>query len=240
MLGSKLADVPTHMLVCWDKKAKTDKKRGEKPSGYVEAIERLQDLCPVVLGSSMVHSGEADDTCAAAAYRAENEGRLAIIATTDKDLLQCIGKGVKVYSFSEKGIVDREYIENKWGVKSPIHLSLYLAIVGDKIDGVDGLPKYGPVKAKELLRDVPRTARLEEAYDIVRAKLPPKLRGVFDTELGKVLLDSEMEGVPEAAPLHLCDSDLLKELGMEDILGYYFSAVAKIDDIDPEDFDLDD
>lgn len=240
MLGGKLADVPTRVLVCWDNKAKTDKGRGPKPEGYHAAIDRIMKLCPLILGASIAHIGEADDSCAAAAYRSEREGNLAILASTDKDLMQCIGPGIKVYSFSEKGIVGAEHIRNKWGVASPIHLAIYLAIVGDKIDGVNGLPKYGKVKALALLEDVPARAKLGEAYALVRKKLPSEtLREIFDEELSKVLLDAEMDGVPDPAPLHLCDSDFLSDHGMGDILGYYFQASNKVEDIDPEDFDLD-
>src|SRR5215471_8224874 len=95
---------------------------------------------------------EADDVIATATARAIEEGLSVTIASADKDLLQLVDddKGVRVFSpFTEKLMMRTQVIE-KFGV-APEMMGDLLALVGDKADNVEGVPKIGVKTAAKLL-----------------------------------------------------------------------------------------
>lgn len=78
------------------------------------------------------------------------EPRSVLIRSNDKDFAQLVNKVTALW----KPNGEMWYTENvRWhfGVQKPAHVADYLAIVGDGVDGIPGLPNIGPVKAKEML-----------------------------------------------------------------------------------------
>lgn len=94
---------------------------------------------------------EADDAIATAVLRWMDDVEQVVIASPDKDLMQCI-VGDRVVSwdrirdrwFDEAGVVE------KFGVP-PEAIPDYLALVGDTADGVPGLPGWGAKSAAAVL-----------------------------------------------------------------------------------------
>lgn len=101
---------------------------------------------------------EADDAIATAALRWMDDVDQVVLASPDKDLMQCV-LGDRVVSwdrirgrwFDEAGVVE------KFGVR-PESIPDYLALVGDTADGVPGLPGWGAKSAAAVLS---RWGRLE-------------------------------------------------------------------------------
>ena len=101
---------------------------------------------------------EADDAIATAALRWMDDVEQVVLASPDKDLMQCV-VGDRVVSwdrmrdrwFDESGVVE------KFGVH-PESIPDYLALVGDTADGVPGLPGWG---AKSTAAVLARFGRLE-------------------------------------------------------------------------------
>src|SRR5438270_1857853 len=95
---------------------------------------------------------EADDVIATLARRARSLGWEVVVVTGDKDLLQLVDGSVRCYdSMYEKWYGPAE-VEEKWGV--PPHLVAdLLALTGDKIDNVPGIPGVGEKTAAALLKE---------------------------------------------------------------------------------------
>ncbi|HAZ08710.1 MAG TPA: DNA polymerase I [Elusimicrobia bacterium] len=94
---------------------------------------------------------EADDIMATMARKAVEHGWEAVLVTGDKDALQLVGKGIRVFNVSKNVWMDPPQIEEKFGIP-PAQVLDYLAIVGDSSDNVPGLKGVGPVGAVKLLK----------------------------------------------------------------------------------------
>lgn len=94
---------------------------------------------------------EADDLMATMAAKAVAKGWEAVLVTGDKDALQLVRPGVRVFNVSKDAWMDEPQIEEKFGITAA-SVRDYLAIVGDSSDNVPGLKGVGPVGAVKLLK----------------------------------------------------------------------------------------
>jgi DNA polymerase-1 len=93
---------------------------------------------------------EADDVLATLAVKLKEHGDV-YIATSDKDLLQMVDDNIYVYDAYRDEILDRDKVIAKFGI-APEQVPTYLALVGDKIDNVPGVPGVGPKRAVEIIK----------------------------------------------------------------------------------------
>ena len=94
---------------------------------------------------------EADDIMATMARKAVKNGWDAVLVTGDKDALQLVGPGIRVFNVSKEAWMDPPQIEERFGIP-PSAVRDYLAIVGDSSDNVPGLKGVGPVGAVQLIK----------------------------------------------------------------------------------------
>ncbi len=95
---------------------------------------------------------EADDAIATVARQAEAQGIEVLICTGDKDLRQLISDRVKVYNLRKDAVLDRDALKADWGI-SPEQVIDLLALMGDSVDNVPGVPGVGIKTAQKLLQD---------------------------------------------------------------------------------------
>ena len=108
---------------------------------------------------------EADDALASAAAQfAEREDvESVVIASPDKDLMQCVRPGVTTWDRIRDKHYDESGVVEKMGV-SPQSIPDYLALVGDTADGIPGVPRWGARSAAVVLarygslENIPRRA----------------------------------------------------------------------------------
>lgn len=107
---------------------------------------------------------EADDAIATAALRWMDDVDQVVIASPDKDLMQCIvGDTVVSWDRIRDRWFDEKAVIEKFGVP-PEAIPDYLALVGDTADGVPGLPGWGAKSAAAVLA---RFGRLDMIPDHV-------------------------------------------------------------------------
>ena len=94
---------------------------------------------------------EADDVMATMARKAVKHGWEAVLVTGDKDALQLVSPGIRVFNVSKDMWMDPAQVEEKFGIP-PESIRDYLAIVGDSSDNVPGLKGVGPVGAVKLIK----------------------------------------------------------------------------------------
>ena len=105
------------------------------------------------LGISCVSSDrwEADDLIGSLArYHRGPELPLAIL-TADKDLAQLVDEGDWWWSYLDDKKLDYRAICKKFGVR-PDQIAAQLALTGDKVDNIPGIPEVGPKTAARLLK----------------------------------------------------------------------------------------
>lgn len=116
---------------------------------------------------------EADDALASAAAQFFSEVTQVVIASPDKDLMQCVCEGVVTWDRMRERTYDEAGVQEKLGIK-PRLVPDYLALVGDSADGIPGVPRWGAKSAALALshyghlEEIPRMAA---AWDV-------KLRGL--------------------------------------------------------------
>jgi DNA polymerase-1 len=93
---------------------------------------------------------EADDVLATLAVKLQERGDV-YIATSDKDLLQMVDENIYVYDAYGDTIYDRSKVCAKLGIK-PDQIPIYLALIGDKIDNIPGVPGIGPKRAVDIIK----------------------------------------------------------------------------------------
>ena len=116
---------------------------------------------------------EADDVIATLARQAIEKGWKVVVVSADKDLLQLVAEDVLVLNPGREGSrstrCDRKAVEEKWGVP-PERIVDVLALVGDSVDNIPGVPGIGDKGARDLVREFgPVESVLEHADQVKRA-----------------------------------------------------------------------
>jgi DNA polymerase-1 len=92
---------------------------------------------------------EADDLLSVLAHTYK-EKTVVYIVTGDKDLLQLVGERVYAYDPLKEELYDKSKVERKWGFP-PERIPELLALMGDPVDGIPGVPGIGEKRAREIL-----------------------------------------------------------------------------------------
>jgi len=167
MLRKLLQDEqPDHVAVLFDPPGKTFRHeqyaayKAHRPpmeSDLAVQLPYIRRVCeafrlPVV----EVAGFEADDVIATLADQAVAAGFRVVIVTADKDMLQLVSDDVVVLNPGREGtgatLLDRRAVEEKWGVP-PERVVDVLALVGDSVDNVPGVPGIGDKGARDLVRE---------------------------------------------------------------------------------------
>lgn len=159
-------------------------------------IEKAKEIAEFLGVKNYEISGyEADDILATLTKKLQNYGEIYIVSS-DKDLLQLITKNVFVYDAFNDVIYDGERVREKFGVP-PERIGDYLALCGDSIDNIPGVPGIGPHRAIEILK---KYSSLQEALE-----KEPKL-----TEHREVLLLSKkLVELETNVPIEINSEDLI-------------------------------
>ena len=126
--------------------------RAPMPPDLAEQIPWVHEACEA-LGVPILTSKsyEADDVIGTLATKAIAEGFEVAIVTGDKDFFQLVHDGLKVYNPKEDGTwFDAEGVKEKFGV-APSQVVDVLALMGDSIDNIKGVPGIGEKGARDLI-----------------------------------------------------------------------------------------
>ncbi|WP_448659490.1 DNA polymerase I [Sphingomonas sp. CJ99] len=154
------ADGPTHMAVILDKSSKTFRNdlydqykahRPPPPEDLVPQFPLIRDATRAFSLPCIEEEGwEADDLIASYAKEALRQGWHVTIVSSDKDLMQLIEPGLDLYDTMNNRRLGPEHVVEKFGV-GPNKLGEVLALMGDSVDNVPGVPGVGPKTAAKLI-----------------------------------------------------------------------------------------
>ncbi|MBM4022537.1 MAG: DNA polymerase I, partial [Planctomycetes bacterium] len=126
--------------------------RAEMPVDLVPQIPLVRRLLDVMGVPCLERAGyEADDVLATLATRTVAAGGECMIATSDKDARQLLGDWVRLFNLRTNAPFGAAELEAEWGIR-PDQVVDFLALVGDSVDNVPGVPGVGPKSAGDLLR----------------------------------------------------------------------------------------
>lgn len=156
------ADGPTHMAVILDKSSSTFRNqmydqykahRPPPPEDLVPQFPMIRDATRAFSLPCIEEEGwEADDLIASYAKAALAQGWQVTIVSSDKDLMQLIEPGLDLYDTMNNRRLGPEAVVEKFGV-GPQQLGEVLALMGDAVDNVPGVPGVGPKTAAKLIQE---------------------------------------------------------------------------------------
>jgi 5'-3' exonuclease len=203
----------THVAVAVDQAMAIPVRAGEDSSltsQHGRAAEAIRALGLVIW--PMLKRYQADDALATAAARFKDAPGVeqVVICTPDKDLAQCVsGTHVVLLDRIRGRTTDEAGVLERYGV-APGSIPDFLALAGDAVDGLPGLPGFGPKSAGALLR---RFGRIEEipldasAWDVaLRGK--DRLARTFRERKKEALLYRELTTLALDVPLQESLEDL--------------------------------
>src|SRR5215467_6200066 len=126
--------------------------RAPMPDELAQQIPMVHAACEA-LGVPIITSErfEADDVIGTLAVKATAAGFDVAIVTLDKDFFQLVGEGIKVFNPGDEGTwYDVAGVKEKMGVE-PAQVVDVLALMGDTIDNIKGVPGIGDKGARELI-----------------------------------------------------------------------------------------
>ncbi len=121
-----------------------------------------------------VEGVEADDVIGALALSSAAADRPVIISTGDKDMAQLVDGHITLVNTMTGSVLDIAGVKEKFGV-GPEHIIDFLALMGDKVDNIPGVPGVGEKTAVGLLVGV--GGGLKELYGNLEAVAGLPIRG---------------------------------------------------------------
>jgi DNA polymerase-1 len=210
MLRKLLADYnPAHIAVVFDAKGKTfrddlyDKykaNRSEMPSDLVLQIEPIHAVIRALgLPILMIEGVEADDVIGTLAKQAATQGKDTLISTGDKDLAQLVDKHVTLVNTMTDTYLNPKTVTEKFGIPPELIVD-YLALVGDTVDNIPGVPQVGPKTAVKWLVQYGSLDNIVQHAEEIKGKVGENFRAFLpelplSKQLATIKLDVELDVV---------------------------------------------
>ncbi len=175
---------PTHIAVVFDPRGGTFRNekyelykanREAQPEDITFALPWVNKIVeamniPVVI----VPNYEADDVIGTLAKQAEKVGYTTYMVTPDKDFGQLVSDHIQLYKPSKGGepaeIWGPKEVCERWGIKRPEQVIDILALMGDAVDNIPGLPGIGEKTATKLLVEYDNVENLIANADKLKGK----------------------------------------------------------------------
>ena len=168
---------------------------------------QIQPILDIVVAMGMpllrVKGVEADDVIGTLAAQATRSARPVVISTGDKDMAQLVSDHVSLVNTMTETALDREGVIAKHGV-APEQIVDYLALMGDSVDNIPGVPKVGPKTAAKWLGQFGTLEEVIARADEVKGKIGENLRASLDQ-------------LPLSKQLTTIDCDVALDVGIDDL-----------------------
>jgi len=186
--------------------------RPPMPDELRAQIEPLLELVRALGVPVLRVSGvEADDVIGTLARQGEAAGMQVLISTSDKDLTQLVSASITWINTMSDERLDPAGVAKKFGVR-PDQIRDFLALMGDKVDNIPGVPKCGEVTAAKWLREYHSLEGVLANADAIAGKIGENLRAAraqlpLAQRLTTVKTDCELPVTPN--DLHRGPPDLI-------------------------------
>ena len=178
MIRSLVKGYPdSKVIVVFDAKGKTFRNdiyaeykanRPPMPDDLRCQIQPIHDIIRAMgLPLISIEGVEADDVIGTLARQATELGVDTLVSTGDKDMAQLVTEHVQLINTMNNEQLDIPGVKAKFGVP-PEHIIDYLALMGDKVDNIPGVPKVGEKTAKALIAGLGSLESLYENLDKVK------------------------------------------------------------------------
>lgn len=235
---------PESMAVIFDAKGKTFRhdmykeyksNRPPMPDDLREQIEPLHKIVEALGYPMLVVGGvEADDVIGTLAKQASDAGSEMLISTGDKDMAQLVTEHVTLINTMNNSLMDPEGVVAKFDVSADQIID-YLALVGDTVDNIPGVPSVGPKTAAKWLKKYGNMQNIIDNADEVKGKVGEKLRDSIahlplSYDLATIDCELELESGLNDLTLQAPDKERLKELYSELEFNTWLRQLSEVSD----------
>ncbi len=184
-------------------------QRDAMPDDLIPQIGKIKEVISAYNIPMIESSGyEADDIIGTLVKRAEKEGVMSFMVTSDKDYMQLVNKNIKMYKparsiygnkVSDVEVIGPDGVKEKFGV-GPEKVTDILALMGDKVDNVPGVKGIGEKTASALIQEY---GSLENLYKNVEKITKPKLKENLITHKDDAFMSKELATIHTSMPLKI-------------------------------------
>jgi len=234
MLRRLLKDFPeSPVAVVFDAKGKTFRdemfaqykaNRPPMPEDLRPQVQPIYDIVKAMgLPLLVVEGVEADDVIGTLARQATEQCKPVVISTGDKDMAQLVNEHVTLVNTMTETVLDIPGVNAKYGFGPGLMID-YLALMGDKVDNIPGVPGVGEKTAQGLIQGMGGLDAIYADLEKVRTltfrgakTMPEKLvehrdMAYLSYKLATIKTDVELEMSPDTIQLGAPDNQRLKAL----------------------------
>src|SRR5215475_1119353 len=225
---------PTHMAVCFDTEAPTERhtdfadykaNRQEAPEDLLAA---LPDIKTIIEGFNIpcveLDGFEADDVIGTLSKQAAAAGYEVYMVTPDKDYGQLVDDKVRIYKPGYQGgpaeILGPKEVCEKWNIKDVSQVIDILGLMGDAVDNIPGIKGVGERTAAKLLAEWGTLENVIAGADGIKGALGEKVRGgkeaaILSKKLATIICNVPVEFHEENFKLKEWNKDALNDIFTE-------------------------
>lgn len=222
-LGDFIEQVrPEHLAVLWDESLTTSFRtelypqykanREPAPVELKRQFSQCREFTRALGVAEFAHENyEADDLIGTLVVHGRKQGMPSTILTRDKDLTQLLEKNDVFWDFSGKGRITYSQVPGAFFGLWPEQIADFLALAGDSVDNIKGVPGVGQKTATALLQHF---GSLESLYSNIDRVHEVNVRGAkslgakLEKHKDDAMLARRLTGIACDAPLDVADVDL--------------------------------
>ena len=221
---------PDYLAVCFDKGGSQDRikifdqykaNRDETPEAIKISVPIIEEILKSLNISVLVKEGfEADDIIGTIAKKVKSENFETYMVTPDKDFAQLVDESIYMYrpvfggGYEIWGV--NEVLE-KFEISQTSQVIDFLAMKGDSVDNIPGLPGVGDKTAKKFLKEFGSLEGLLQNTTELKGKLKEKIEqnkelGILSKKLATIITDVPIDYNIEELKLNVTNFDKARKI----------------------------
>ena len=221
---------PDYLAVCFDKGGSQDRikifdqykaNRDETPEAIKISVPIIEEILKSLNISVLVKEGfEADDIIGTIAKKVKSENFETYMVTPDKDFAQLVDESIYMYrpvfggGYEIWGV--NEVLE-KFEISQTSQVIDFLAMKGDSVDNIPGLPGVGDKTAKKFLKEFGSLEGLLQNTTELKGKLKEKIEqnkelGILSKKLATIITDVPIDYNIEELKLNVTNLDKARKI----------------------------
>ncbi len=226
---------PTHMAVCFDTHAPTERHsdfaeyKANRQDAPEDLLAAIPDIKRIIRGFNIpvveLDGYEADDVIGTLSLQAAAQGYDVFMVTPDKDYGQLVTDKIKIYKPGYQGgdieIMGPEEVCAKWNIRSVEQVIDVLGLMGDAVDNIPGIAGVGEKTAAKLLAEYGTLENILASADTIKGALGEKIRNGRES----AILSKKLATIITTVPVTFHEEDFCLKASNKDLLREVFTEL---------------